>query len=233
MPKHIARLVLLLVTFGAAAYAAKVYFTADSFYWYGHYRGDSVAEIASEKPKYKGSDYCRSCHAERYAEWAKGVHYKAEAGKVVQCEACHGAAGGRARWPASSTRRPASIIRQRQAAGPGRYGEAVHALSRKMPGRPAGSGRSWSRRMPARSNAMSVTTHSPRIILESTPRRRKWGTRQPDRRRAARRVTVPTASVAIRRGRASRDKSAYLVDALEAYRTGARDNAMMTGIAKG
>jgi nitrate/TMAO reductase-like tetraheme cytochrome c subunit len=95
MPKHIARLVVLLVTFGAAAYAAKVFFTADSFYAYGHYRGNSVAEIASEKPKYKGSEYCRACHAERYAEWAKGVHHDTEAGKVVQCEVCHGAAGGR------------------------------------------------------------------------------------------------------------------------------------------
>ena len=39
----------------AAAYAAKVFFTAESFYQYGHYRGDSVAEIASDKPKFKGS----------------------------------------------------------------------------------------------------------------------------------------------------------------------------------
>ena len=90
MPKHIARLIVLLVTFGAVAYAAKVYFTVDSYYAYGHYRGNSVAEIASEKPRFKGSEYCRACHAERDAEWAKGVHRNAEAGKIVQCEVCHG-----------------------------------------------------------------------------------------------------------------------------------------------
>jgi hypothetical protein len=73
MPKHISRLVILIVAFGAAAYAAKVFFTADSFYAYGHYRGNSVAEIASDKPKYKGSEYCQACHAERYAEWSQGA----------------------------------------------------------------------------------------------------------------------------------------------------------------
>jgi cytochrome c553 len=95
MPKHITRLVLLLVAFGGAAYAAKVYFTADSFYAYGHYRGNSVAEIASDKPRYKGSQYCESCHAEEYTEWSQGVHHSVKVGKVVQCEVCHGAAGGR------------------------------------------------------------------------------------------------------------------------------------------
>ena len=78
MPKHIVRLIALIVGFGAVAYAAKVFFTADSFYAYGHYRGDSVAEIASDKPKYKGSEYCQSCHADRYAEWFAGVHHSAD-----------------------------------------------------------------------------------------------------------------------------------------------------------
>ena len=95
MPKHIARLIALIVGFAAVAYAAKVFFTADSFYAYGHYRGDSVAAIASDKPKYKGSEYCQSCHAEEYAEWSTGVHHSVDVGKVVKCEVCHQAAGGR------------------------------------------------------------------------------------------------------------------------------------------
>lgn len=93
MPKHIARLTFLLVAFAILAYAAKVFFTVDSFYRYGHYRGDSVAEIASDKPKFLGSAYCESCHAEPYEKWSTGVHR--QAGKAVQCEVCHGAAGGR------------------------------------------------------------------------------------------------------------------------------------------
>jgi cytochrome c553 len=95
MPRHIVRLVLLMAAFAAVAYGAKRFFTADSFYEYGHYRGNSVAEIASDKPKYQGTAYCESCHAERFAEWAKGVHNSVDVGKIVKCEVCHGPAGGR------------------------------------------------------------------------------------------------------------------------------------------
>ena len=95
MPKHIARLVFLLLAFAAIAYAAKQYFTTDSYYLFGHYRGLSVAEIASDKPKFKTPKYCEQCHAGQYAEWAKGVHNNVELGKVVKCEVCHGPAGSR------------------------------------------------------------------------------------------------------------------------------------------
>ena len=90
MPRHIVRLVLLMVGFAVLAYGAKQFFTADSFYEYGHYRGKSVAEIASEKPKYKGTTYCTSCHAQQVAEWSNGIHNRPDIGKVVKCEVCHG-----------------------------------------------------------------------------------------------------------------------------------------------
>jgi cytochrome c553 len=95
MPRHIARLVILMVIFAAAGYGAKRLFTVESFYEYGHYRGNSVAEIASDKPKYQGTAYCESCHAERFAEWSSGAHHQPDAGKIVKCEACHGAAAER------------------------------------------------------------------------------------------------------------------------------------------
>ena len=95
MPRHIIRLVFLMIVFGAVGYAAKTLFTVNSFYEFGHYRGKSVAEIASDKPRYKGLTYCESCHAEQFAEWSKGVHNKVDIGKVVKCEVCHGAAGDR------------------------------------------------------------------------------------------------------------------------------------------
>src|SRR5579884_1319188 len=97
MPSHILRLVGLLLAFAAIAYGAKRYFTADSFFEYGHYRGASVTEIAADKPKYQGVAYCQSCHAEIFAQWSKGIHDSADAGKIVKCEVCHGPAGGRDR----------------------------------------------------------------------------------------------------------------------------------------
>ncbi len=95
MPRHIFRLIVLLVACAVIGYTAKREFTVKSFYEYGHYRGDSVAQIASEKPKYKGVAYCAWCHAEQVAQWSKGVHNSAAIGKVVKCEVCHGPAGER------------------------------------------------------------------------------------------------------------------------------------------
>jgi cytochrome c553 len=95
MPRHIFRLVLLIMAGAVVAYGAKRFFTVGSFYEYGHYRGDSVAEIASDKPKYKGVGYCAPCHTQQVADWFKGVHNSMDLGKVVKCEVCHGAAGER------------------------------------------------------------------------------------------------------------------------------------------
>ena len=99
MPKHIVRLLLLMAIFAVIAYAGKQLLTVDSFYRFGHYRGNSVAEIASDKPKYATSQSCETCHKEIYAEWSTGVHYHPDQGKVVKCEACHGAAGSRDKNP--------------------------------------------------------------------------------------------------------------------------------------
>jgi cytochrome c553 len=86
MPNYGVRLIILLVFFFAAAVAAKSYFTPDSFYKYGHYRADSVAEIAAATPVFKGPDSCQSCHTDRHDQWSAGIH------KVVKCEICHGPA---------------------------------------------------------------------------------------------------------------------------------------------
>lgn len=88
MPKHIVRLILLMAVFAAVAYAAKVFFTAESFYRYGHYRADSVPEIAAQEPAFQTARYCQSCHSERHAQWSASSH------KTVNCETCHGAAQG-------------------------------------------------------------------------------------------------------------------------------------------
>jgi len=88
MPKHIARLLVLIAVFLAAGLLAKRYFTAESFYEYGHYRADSVPEIAAQAVVFQTPRYCQSCHGERHAQWSANSH------KTVICEVCHGAAQG-------------------------------------------------------------------------------------------------------------------------------------------
>lgn len=88
MPKHIVRLMVLLGAGLALGLTAKWYFTAPSFYEYGHYRGDSVPKIAAQEVAFQGAGSCRDCHAERHAQWSANNH------KSVACEVCHGAAQG-------------------------------------------------------------------------------------------------------------------------------------------
>jgi len=88
MPKHIVRLLLILGVAAVAAVTAKAYFTAPSFGLYGHYRAASVPEIAAQKPRFMGPEYCRQCHVERVAFWGEGKH------ATVKCEICHGPAEG-------------------------------------------------------------------------------------------------------------------------------------------
>ena len=88
MPKHIVSLIGLVFVVLAAALIAKWYFTPDSFYRFGHYRADSVPEIAAQEPVFQTPRYCRECHGERHAQWSASNH------KTVICEVCHGAAKG-------------------------------------------------------------------------------------------------------------------------------------------
>ncbi len=102
MPKHIVRLLTVIGVLVVVALSARWYFKDSSFYQYGHYRGDSPAEIASKLPKIQGSASCQSCHKAIYDEWSAGIHRKstkdnAVPGIVVKagpnCEVCHTPAG--------------------------------------------------------------------------------------------------------------------------------------------
>jgi len=88
MPKHIVRLIILIVAVLVVAAIAKPLLTVDSFYRFGHYRANSVAEIAAQEPVYQTPRYCHGCHTERRAQWSAGSH------KSVTCEVCHGPAQG-------------------------------------------------------------------------------------------------------------------------------------------
>jgi predicted CXXCH cytochrome family protein len=84
LPKHIVRLLFLIVFFLLLAFAAKVYLTDPSFYKYGHYRADAIPELAAGTPLFKGTAYCQTCHDEKRLDTSVGAHIS------VQCEVCHG-----------------------------------------------------------------------------------------------------------------------------------------------
>jgi cytochrome c553 len=84
LPKHIVRLLLLLVFFLLVAFAAKILLTDPSYYKYGYFRADAVAELAAGTHIFRGSAYCLSCHNEGNEDWLNGSH------STVQCEVCHG-----------------------------------------------------------------------------------------------------------------------------------------------
>jgi len=84
LPKHISRLLMLLVAAIVLAYALKVYLTDPSYYRFGYYRADAVPELAEGAPRYQGSVSCLGCHEERSEVWPVSAH------KTVQCEVCHG-----------------------------------------------------------------------------------------------------------------------------------------------
>jgi len=236
MPKHIARLVLLMVVFGAGAYAAKVFFTPDSFYAYGHYRGNSVAQIASDKPKYMGSKSCEPCHADLYAQWSKGVHHSVDVGKVVQCEVCHGAGGSRDAGDkfehvSTGAEHPKGL----KLAVPSDTLKLCPLCHEKMAGRPAEQ-----RQIDIATHAgtQQCTTchnaHSPRVITVAATASAQAGVGGAGKAgmcaacHGGDGVSTNPAwpSLAGQHG-------PYLATALKEYRAGARENIMMSATAKG
>lgn len=55
-----------------------------SFGQYGHYRGNSLSEVAARPVKFAGHQSCEACHSDVLDQKAKGKH------AIVNCEACHG-----------------------------------------------------------------------------------------------------------------------------------------------
>jgi cytochrome c553 len=223
-----------MLSAGAAAYAAKVFFTADSFYKYGHYRGDSVAEIASDKPEFKGSAYCQSCHAEVFAQWSKGVHHDTARGKLVQCEVCHGPAGGRDagglfEHVATGVDHPASG----KLSVPADSLKLCPVCHEKIVGRPQAQPQVVIAEHAGTQQCTSChNPHSPKTIrVAALPA-------QPGKAAPAKAAACSAchgadgvSSNAAWPNLASQN-SAYLIEALKAYKTGARVNAMMAATVK-
>lgn len=237
MPQHIRRLIILLVAFAAAAYGAKRFFTVDSFYEYGHYRGSSVASIASDKPKYKGTAYCETCHTEQFAQWSKGVHNRPEAGKSVKCEVCHGAGGERdvrGLFEASAT----------GADHPNNLKLAVPADSRRlctlcheqMTGRPAQQPQIVVADHAGSQQCVTChNPHSPKLNLTPAVAAAPHGDAVLGKSKAAACAGCHGAdgvSVGLPGPSLAGQNAAYLIDAVKAYTDGARDNPMMSAIAQ-
>jgi cytochrome c553 len=239
MPKHITRLVILIAAFAIAAFFAKHLFTADSFFEYGHYRGNSVAEIASAKPKYLGPAYCESCHAKQYAEWSKGVHDSASVNKVVKCEVCHGAAGGqddRGRFEYSSTGpdHPKNL----KMAIPADSRKLCTLCHEKMPGRPAEQ-----RQIVELTHAgdqQCTACHNPHSPRDFTGAATAV-TSHPGNAAAGKSKSalcagchgVDGVGAGLAGPNLAGQKEAYIVAAVKAYATHARDNPLMAAMSSG
>ena len=236
MPKHVVRLILLLVGFGLLAVAARNVLVDKSFYRYGHYRGDAVAEIARDKPKFQGAAYCQSCHAAQFAQWSSSGHDRTDLGKIVKCEVCHGPGGGRdpaAGYVNAATGplHPANL----KLAIPTDTRALCTVCHEKMPGRPlqqlqividdhAGT----------QQCSLCHNSHSPRTIYGAPAPAAQAG--DP----AAGKTKIELCASCHGETGVSADlpgptlagqNAAYLAAAVEAYKTGERSNPMMTPVA--
>ena len=237
MPRHIVRLLLLMVTFALLAYGAKQFFTVDSFYEYGHYRGTSVAEIAAEKPRYKGNAYCVSCHAQQVAEWTNGVHNSIDVGKVVKCEVCHGPAGGRdieATYvpPTTGPDHPKNL----KMVVPADSRQLCTLCHERMTGRPL-----QQRQIVVADHAgtqqciVCHNPHSPRLGLVAAASTAQAGDAAAGKVKAAECAGCHGAvgvSNDLPGPTLANQNAAYVVDALKAYNSGARNDPMMSAAAK-
>ena len=213
MPKHIVRLILVIAASGVVAWAAKTGLTADTFYEFGHYRGDSVIQVAALEPVHQTVRYCEPCHAARLAEWSAQSH------KTVACEVCHGAALGH----------PGKVRMQLPADTPGLCGLCHEA----MPGRP--------RTQPQVDIAehsggqACITCHNPHAPRITSASAAVAGNAEAGRKRAA-----DCAGCHGAEGISDNDtwpslagqNAAYLARILAAYKSGAEQDAMMTPIAR-
>ncbi len=236
MPQHILRLVLLMVAFAVAAYGAKRYFTVDSFYEFGHYQGKSVAEIASDKPKFKGTAYCSTCHAPQFAEWSDGVHNSVDVGKVVKCEVCHGPGGEReVRGMFEHSPVGPDHPKDMKMVVPADSRQLCTLCHERMTGRPL-----QQRQIVVADHAgtqqciVCHNPHSPRLNLVSSPTAQMGDA-------AAGKVKVAAClgchgengiSNNLPGPTLASQNFGYVVDALKAYSAGVRDDAMMSAAAK-
>lgn len=90
---HLLRIVLVFAVGLILFLTVRAFTVPHSFGEYGHYRGDSLDEIAAHPIKFAGHQACEACHQDVFDVKKTGKH----AG--VNCEACHGALASHAEDP--------------------------------------------------------------------------------------------------------------------------------------
>jgi uncharacterized CHY-type Zn-finger protein len=83
--EHLLRVALVFVAGIIIFVLVRAALVPHSFGEYGHYRGNSITEIAAQPVVFAGHQACEDCHSDIVAVKTKGKH----AG--VNCEACHDA----------------------------------------------------------------------------------------------------------------------------------------------
>ncbi len=249
MPKHITRLLLLVVVIAVAAFTAKQFFTNKSYYAYGNYRGDSVAEIASDTPRFRGNEYCKSCHAKQYAAWSDSLHNIPGSGKHVKCEVCHGPVGqhpSKESAPLSVDERialgakaPIPVTGAIPADGklpvPKDRTKCVQCHE-AMPGRPVAQRQVV---LAAHAGTEQCTAchdpHSPKINFASLLLPPRGDATTGKALAATCGACHGTAGVSENPAwpNLAGQHAGYLINALQAFKSGARTNAMMSGMAAG
>lgn len=260
MPKHIVRLLVLVTVVATVVFSAKHFLIPDSFYQYGHYRGNAVAEVASKIPKLQGSASCESCHKAVYAEWTAGIHRKATRNNAVRgvvykygpgCEVCHtGPAGNhpsREPMPLSIEDRvttithkhidhPANEPGRKLLLSPGDMRGLCLNCHEKLEARP----REQKQIEVASHSGEEFCTkchnpHSPRIIYAALPQGRR-GDPQAGKAVAAACIGCHGAagmSVSPTFPNLAGQHFDFLVDALKAFKSGTRKNDTMSPMAAG
>lgn len=92
MKSHVFRPLWIVLGLVALVLIARLFYVPKSFgvnergYMYGWARADNIEEWKKVTVKYQGSDYCKTCHPDKYESISMTPH------AIIQCENCHGPA---------------------------------------------------------------------------------------------------------------------------------------------
>jgi hypothetical protein len=84
MPVQLKTLIPLFAVFIILFLIARHFLIPESFGKYGHYRANSIDEIAEAPAIYAGKAVCIDCHDEEATQLASDMH------ENLSCEVCHG-----------------------------------------------------------------------------------------------------------------------------------------------
>ena len=93
--EHLLRVVGVFLVGVTIFICFRAWFVPKSFGEFGHYRGDSLAEVADLPIRHAGHETCEACHSNVLDVKKTGKH------SGVNCEACHGPLARHAEDPAA------------------------------------------------------------------------------------------------------------------------------------